>query len=103
MQKKVLNPFKPSSEALEVENNLGAQGILDEDALEESAKVKPLGAVDTSNHEESEILIEHMLKPFKYRKNYLISCYDAAKNLESYLTVLFPTGTGGPSSVGVLF
>lgn len=44
------------NDATTAEKNLGTQVILDEEALYASEKVKPLGAVDTSNMKSEKFL-----------------------------------------------
>lgn len=87
----------------EAEKIAGAQGPLDEQALEESSKLRQMGVLDIKNSESVNVLIRHMLQPFKYRLKDLIPSYDATKNLESYFPSLFPHGTGGPEDTHTHF
>ena len=75
---------------IRTEQNLGAQGPLDEEALTKSLQLQHTGSEDTENLTEMQILLSHILKPFKYRTNHMIPSYDATENLESYFPTLFP-------------
>lgn len=94
-------PLHVASNAAASEATLGSQGPLDGEALHFLSEATTVGVEETDNWQNSQRLIQHILRPFKHRRSHMLPTSDAAYNLEAYFPCHFPYGRGGPRSTGL--